>query len=216
MEIRTYVCGGTSMRAIQGLFVAVVALTLLAGCGGGGGQPNYEISISPTSVSINATEGDTPPAATVVHVSFVGDGVIVGYAPGVPQPSWLNVVQQGSVSQNSVDFALGVTDTTTVGTRTTSVRFVTGKTDGSVVKTVDLPVTYTVAPSSLAISTSTPAVTFSANIGATPTPQTVGVTYNGAILSVAGVPSWLSVTATGSETGKTFLQTAAALQPVPR
>jgi hypothetical protein len=61
----------------------------------------------------------------------------------VPEPSWLNVTQQGGTA-NSVDFALTVTDTQTVGTRSTTVRFATGHVDGSDVKYADLQVTYSV------------------------------------------------------------------------
>lgn len=190
------------MRALHGFCTTLAALVSLTGCGGGGGGGSqYGISLSPASVSINTTEGNPPPAATIVHVNFVGDGVVVGYAPGVAQPSWLSVVQQGSATQSSVDFALSVSDTTTVGTRTTSVRFVTGKADGSDIKSVDLPVTYTLAASDLALSTSTSSLTFSSGAGgASPSPQTVDVTYNGTAVSVANVPTWLSVTPAASGT----------------
>jgi hypothetical protein len=203
------------MRTLQGFCTALIALLSLAGCGGGGGDSSgggggsgssddTSISVAPTSVSFNITEGDTPPAATIVHINFVGDGVVVGYAPGVSQPSWLSVVQVGTATQTGVDFGLAVSDTTTVGSRSTSVRFVTGRKDGTAVKTFDLPVTYTITASNLAISTSTASLSFSAIAGgAVPAPQPVDVAYNGAIVSVSGVPAWLTVTPGNSGTSPT-------------
>jgi len=190
------------MRTLDGLSTLFAALVLLTGCGGGGSNTRGDISISPTSVTVNTTEGDAP-SATIVHVNFEGDGVVVGYAPGVAQPSWLSVAQQGSATQTSADFALNFPDTTTVGTRSTSVRFVTGRLDGSDVRTVDLPVTYTITASDLALSTSSSSVTFSGAVGSTAVAsQTVNVTYNGAAVTLTGVPSWLTVTPATAGTGQ--------------
>lgn len=89
-------------------------------------------------------------------MSFSGDGVVVGYAPGVPQPTWLTVTQQGAAGSSSVDFALAVTDTQTTGVRSTTVRFATGHTDGSDIQYADLPVTYTVDEPFKATATASP------------------------------------------------------------
>ena len=171
----------------------------LVGCGGGGGSGSgggTSISLSMSSVSFTAVEGEAAPAAAIVHVSYSGAAVVVGYAPGVPQPNWLTVVTQQGGGSNSVDFALTVSDTLTVGTRSTTVRFATGHTDGSDVEYADLPVTYTVTPSGLAISAAPSTVSFLAEAqGSAPPPQTVNVTFNGAQASVSGMPSWLTVTA---------------------
>src|SRR5262245_18459779 len=124
----------TRMRAIK--WICGLWLFGLAACGGGGGDgggggAGTSISVSPTSLTFSALEGADNPASQTVHVNYSGDGVIVGYAPGVPQPAWLNVVRLGSASTTSVEFTLSASDTQTTGTRTVNVRFVTGKEDGS-------------------------------------------------------------------------------------
>jgi hypothetical protein len=174
----------------------LIALTACGGGGGaGGGAPATSISVTPSSITFTAIEGDPSPAPATAQVSFHGAGVVVGYAPGVPQPAWLTVAQQGTATTSTVDFSLTASDTATVGTRTTTVRFVTGLADQTQVVFADLPVTFTVTPSDLAVSTNPTSLTFTANAGsAPPAAQNVTVTFKGSSLSVSGTPAWLTLT----------------------
>jgi len=138
-------------------------------------------------------EGELPDAVTV-RVSPVGDGVTVEYPPGVTPPTWLNVT---AVSQTATtaEFSISATDRHTVGTRSVTVRFVAGKADGSNVRTFDMPVTYTITASDLAVSTGTAQVDFvAARQGAVPAMQTVTATFTGTLVRVSGVPPWLTLT----------------------
>jgi IPT/TIG domain/Viral BACON domain len=179
--------------------VASLCLVLLAACGGGGGGGggnNTSISASPGSVSFAAAEGGAGPAAAPVRINFVGDGVIVGYAPGVPAPSWLTVTTQTSTA-TTADFLLSVVPIATPSTLSTTVRFVTGRADGSDVKFIELPVTYTVSASDLSLTAAPATLTFSATTqGVLPAPKSVTATFNGDSLnvSVINAPSWLTVT----------------------
>ena len=171
----------------------------LTACGGGGGSgsgaPPTSISVTPSAITFTAVEGDQSPAPASAHVNFHGAAVVVGYAPGIPQPAWLSVAQQGAATASTVDFSLTATDTSTVGTRTTTVRFATGLADETQVVFSDLPVTFTVTPSDLAISTNPTSLTFAANAAsAPPAAQGVAVTFNGSALAVSGAPSWLTLT----------------------
>jgi hypothetical protein len=179
-----------------------LVLLALSGCGGGGGGGggggnSTSIAASPTSLTFTATQGDTPPpAAAVVHITFTGAGVVAGYAPGVAEPSWLSVSQSGTATASTVDFALAVTDTANLGTRSTSVRFATGQSDGTQLKYVDVPVTYTIGASDLAVSANPASLQFAANTGGpVPPPQNVALTFNGSSVSLLSVPPpWLTVT----------------------
>jgi hypothetical protein len=173
----------------------LIAAALVAACGGGGSGGSgggTSITVAPASVSFTGVEGAAPPAPVTVKVTFSGDGVVVGYAPGVTPASWLQVTQQG-VSGNTVDFQLAVTPGL-VGTVSTSLRFATGTVSGTNVRTFDLPVAYTVTPSDLAISVAPASLRFAAvSGGPAPPPQSVLVTFNGTQVQVAGAPPWLSV-----------------------
>jgi len=176
-------------------FVAAVTLLALTACGGGGGggPPGTSLSVSPTTVSFSAVEGSAAPAATTIRATFVGDGVLVGYPPGATEASWLSVTE-GASTTTTADVVLGVTDTLTVGTRTTTLRFVTGRTDGSDIKTVDVPVSYTVTKSDLDVSVNPGSLTFVAPAnGALPAQQNVSVTFTGSGATISGVPPWLTV-----------------------
>ena len=173
----------------------LIALTACGGGSSGGAAPATSISVTPSAITFTAVEGDPSPAPATAQVSFRGAGVVVGYAPGVPQPPWLTVAQQGTATTSSVDFLLTATDTATVGTRTTTVRFATGLADQTQLVFSDLPVTFTVTPSDLAISTNPTSLNFAANAGgALPAAQSVAVTFNGTALAVSGAPSWLTLT----------------------
>lgn len=77
-----------------------ISLTLAA-CGGGGDSTS--ISVNPKSLSFNSF-GQAGPQTELVTAKFNGSGVVVGFPPGVQQPSWLFIGQSGNVtSDNSLD-----------------------------------------------------------------------------------------------------------------
>lgn len=152
--------------------------------------------VSPNSVAFAATEGDPLPDAALVdvHLQFRGDSVLVGYPPGVPQPTWLSFTA-GASTPSTAEFRLQITDTTIVGARSTRMRFLLSHQSSTGAETFDLPVTYDVQPSDLALQATPTALVFAAITGdATPTSQTVSVTFNGAGASVVSAPPWLTVT----------------------
>ena len=143
-----------------------VLLAVLASWSGGGGD-STSISVSTTSVTFTAEVGAAAPATQNVRATFRGDGVLVGYPPEVSAPSWLSVNAIGQTA-TTIDVSLRVTDTATSGTRTTTLRFVTGKADGSQIKFADVQVTCIITAPFRATA---PAMTFSAVGGAAQPPE---------------------------------------------
>jgi cysteine-rich repeat protein len=153
--------------------------------------------VSPPMVQFAATEGDALPASATVtiHLLYRGDSVLVGYPPGVQQASWL-AFSGGASTTTTAEFQLQVGDTTTVGQRSTSVRFVVSHQTSTGLDTFDLPVSYSVTPSDLAVAATPSRLTFAAVAGgALPGAQTAEVTFNGASATVVQAPAWLTVSA---------------------
>lgn len=83
---------GRALRWISGM----MALVLLASCGGGGGgggsgtpSPGVtSISANPQSISFNVLRSSGV-ATQDITATFQGSGVVVGYPPGTAIPSWL-------------------------------------------------------------------------------------------------------------------------------
>ncbi len=135
----------------------IVSLFLmLAGCGGGGGGGSsgnngglssgggsYSISIDKASVTFSATTNGDGPESVIVKAQFKGDGVIVGYPPNVPEASWLSVSTVSSTS-NSATFELTAFPGYSVKNYSTTLRFVTGKENGTNLKYVELPISLNV------------------------------------------------------------------------
>ncbi len=146
-------------------------------------------------VTFMATEGDPLPTGitVTVHLAYRGDAVLVGYAPGVPQPNWLSFAT-GPATENTADFALQVLDTSVVGQRSTSVRFVISHLNSTGLDTFDLPVAYSVEPSDLTVEATPAALVFAAAAGGpAPPSQAVNVAFNGASIMVTAAPSWVTV-----------------------
>ncbi len=126
---------------------ALITLTCLSGCGGGGGGgggddgPNYSISVSPTSVSLSGiTSG--PTQTQNVTVTFRGDGVVVGTRPGEALPNWLTANAPG-VAGSPVVVTISATPVNT-GALQATLRFATGRADGSNVVFTDVPINFQV------------------------------------------------------------------------
>lgn len=116
------------MKAVMGLF----SLSLIA-CGGGGGGggsssggSQYSITLDKSSVQLSSTYGDISGSRVNVTATFKGDGVIVGYPPGVQPPNWL-FVDAGVSTATTAQFQLYASPfNVPPGTYTTTLRFITG------------------------------------------------------------------------------------------
>lgn len=120
------------MNAVMGLF----ALSMVA-CGGGGGSSGggggsssggsqYSITLDKSSVQLSAVYGDISGSSVNVTATFKGDGVLVGYPPGVEPPGWL-IVDTGIATATTAQFQLSAHPFgIPAGTYTTTLRFITG------------------------------------------------------------------------------------------
>jgi len=139
-------------RSTIALLSGLISIFLiLTGCGGGGGGGSsggsgggsYSISIDKTSVIFSATTDGESSGSVLVKAQFKGDGVIVGYPPNVIEASWLSVSTVSSTA-NSATFELTVFPGYSANNYSTTLRFITGKEDGTNLKYVELPVSLSV------------------------------------------------------------------------
>ena len=127
----------------------ILTAIVLSACGGGGGSSGGDVGNSNGSYSINldkqSLEFSAPLGANIpaqqITASFKGDGVLAGVPPGATLPSWLSIDENAS-SSTSASFTISVSvgqfsEPTIVQT---TLRFVTGKLDGSGVVYKDLTV----------------------------------------------------------------------------
>lgn len=177
------------------VFIALTLAPWLASCGGGGGGdgggsgPRYSIQVAPASVRFEAERGASLPASQQLSVNFVGDGVIVGYPPGVASASWLSVNAPSS-AQSPVTVTLSVTSTGLApGTYTANLRFASGKADGSNVVTQDVAVTYILADP---IKLNATALQLDATAGQSMA-RTVTISGSNLRWSAVGSQPWLTV-----------------------
>ena len=148
------------MSLVRALFFIIASL-LITGCGGGG-DDKTSISISVTKADFQLTQNINVYEPVMVNVQFNGDGLVVGYPAGVSDPGWLQIEVLNSNS-NSALVKLSFVPYWQVGKYSTTVRFVTGRQDGSNLSYVDLPVTAEVVPQFSALA---PAMDFQQVIGA--------------------------------------------------
>lgn len=194
------------------VFIALIFAPWLASCGGGGGGgssgPQYSIQVAPASVRFDAERSGSLPASQQLSVNFAGDGVIVGYPPGVAPASWLSVNAPSS-AQSPVTVTLSVTSTGLApGTYTANLRFASGKADGSSVVTQDLAVTYVLADP---IKLNATALQFDAITGQSAA-RTVAISGSNLRWSAAGSQPWLTVSpASGSAPGSIEVTANAAM-----
>lgn len=147
---------GLRRSTIVSLSGMLSIMLLLTACGGGGGSRNpgsnggessssgaYSISLDKTSINFSGTTDGEYSSSALVKVQFKGDGVIVGYPPNVPEVTWLTVTTESS-SATTANFNVRAIWGNSPGSYSTTLRFVTGKADGSNLKYVDLPIKLTV------------------------------------------------------------------------
>lgn len=114
--------------------------------GGGGGNSGSTLSVSVGSINIAANRGDALPSAQVFTVSWTGSrvaGFVIGVPPGETTPPWLNITTSGSTSPVTVTAGVATTDLD-AGTYSVTLRIVTGDANANPIRTVDVPLTYTV------------------------------------------------------------------------
>jgi cysteine-rich repeat protein len=152
-------------------------------------------SVSPARVEFIATEGEARPAAVTitVHLRYRGDNVLVGYAPGVSQSAWLSI-GSGSATPTTAEFTFQANGTSAVGEQSTSVRFTISHVNSTGLDTYDLPVSYRIGPTDLAVQGMPDKLTFNAHTDdLLPPSQATSLTFNGSSLMLVSVPSWLTV-----------------------
>ncbi len=183
-------------------FAVIAAILALSACGGGGGGGSgTSISINPASLTFQAVQGDAAPPGRSVEVSFVGDGVLVGYPPNVEQPNWLDVATTNQSAGHGTFLITVSPPNFSPQTLTTTLRFVTGHTDGSDIRYVDMQVLYQIGADPLMISAQPGQLAFSAAANdSTPTAQSITLTFTGSQSQVdqTTLPSWLTVTPANS------------------
>src|SRR5258706_9234093 len=112
---------------------ALVTVFLAAtACGGGGGSsngPSYSITVSQSSVTFSGVSGGDPLHQSII-VNFVGDGVVVGTLPWQTRPDWLTV---SAPAQSASPVTVDISASTLVvpGSYSVTLRFATGKADGT-------------------------------------------------------------------------------------
>lgn len=110
--------------------------------GGTGGSTS--LTVAPASLSFSAIEGSPSVDTKTLTANFQGDGLIVGYPIGTPSVAWL-IVNNDTFTQSPASIQFGASaQGLTKGIYSTAIRVVTGKDDGTQLKYVDIPVTFTV------------------------------------------------------------------------
>lgn len=209
------------MFSIRRLASLATVSVFLAACGGGGGSgggnnnppggggnppgggnnpPAYTVSVAPGSVQFSALARGTLPAAQDVTATFTGEGLVVGTPPGTSLPSWLNLSIVGSPTSSPAQVRFTVTTTgTAADSLSTTIRFVTAKSDGTLPVTKDVTVTYTITDP---LDLDTTSLEFDATAGTTAAPRTVQVLGSGTNWTASSNQPWLTLSQTsGTNSG---------------
>lgn len=218
------------MLSIRRLASLATLSIFLAACGGGGGggggnnnppngggnppgggnnpPPVYTVSVAPGSVQFSALARGTLPAAQDVTATFTGEDLVVGTPPGSTLPSWLtlNVVGSPTASPAQVRFTVTTTGTA-ADSLSTTVRFVTAKTDGTLPVTKDVTVTYTITDP---LELDTTSLEFDATAGVAAAPRTVQVLGSGTNWTASSNQPWLTLSQTSGTNAGSIEVTASA------
>ncbi len=128
------------------LFIAVMASLQLAGCGGGSGSDGgdkYSIDVNTSEVNLSLFYHEPISEAAEIVVTFNGDGVLLGVPPEMYIPAWLRISPAQNVGSNKVKFVVNAEPNYTymeLGQHEATLRFVTGKADGSAIVYKDVVV----------------------------------------------------------------------------
>lgn len=207
---------------LRKLFPWLLPALLALGCGGGGGsaQPAYSVDVSPSSLSFTATQGGTSPSPKTLQVSYKGDGLVVGYPVGVPDPGWLSVEVASLTTSTATLTVHPLVTYLGPGTYTTTLRVVTGKSDGSQYVYKDIPVSCQVLEG---LKSLTASLAFTTDEGAAPAPKTISLSsgqvpysWTASVEAFQGGPTdWLQLSTTSgtSQTTATTLEVRALARP---
>lgn len=206
-----------SIRRLASLATLSVFLAACGGGGGGGGNnnppgggsnppgggnnpPAYTVSVAPGSVQFSALARGTLPAAQDVTATFTGEGLVVDTLPGTSLPSWLNLSLVGSPTASPAQVRFTVTTTGTVAdSLSTTIRFITAKSDGTLPVTKDVTVTYTITDP---LDLDTTSLEFDATAGTSAAPRTVQVLGSGTNWTASSNQPWLTLSQTsGTNSG---------------
>lgn len=199
--------------------LGALALAFSLACGGVKG-PVYSLDLSAATLAFTAEQNGELPAAQTISGTFQGDGILVGYPPDVAPPGWLSVRRTGASGRSiTISVAIGTTSLPP-GMYRTTLRFVTGKEDGSQLVIKDVAVEYAVT-AGLQVTPTT--LIFSAVDGLAPAQQSIRLTSSAQseawALSVeavaAGATDWLSLSSPAGTltSGSVEVQVGAAARP---
>ena len=104
-------------------------------------SPDFASILTPEALAFQVVEGDPPEGVQVLTVDFKGDGLLVGYPPGVEVPTWLQAPGSLTSSSRALIYVQVSAAGLARGSYATTLRLVTGKEDGSEFVVKDVPVT---------------------------------------------------------------------------
>jgi len=186
------------MRQRLALAVFVLLTLLLSACGGGGGG-GTGFRATPTSLTFNGVQGRNAPAPQSVNMTFSsGDVAYVGAAWVGSQPSWANTPYITGSGRNW-QLIVSVWDTSLPpGTYTATLKCGVGKSDGTVLESQDIAITYKVTS---LIGVDTTFLAFDYVQGGT-VPATASVYVSGASLAWTAQASqpWIKLGTTAGTT----------------
>ena len=201
---RTGLVGGRLALAAVLISASMACSGGSSGTTGGGGSFGggaYSLGVNPTALSFAAERGGPGQSSQTITATFNGDGLVVGYPPGVSQPSWLSVTVTSS-TPTSATLSVAVNSTSmSAGTYQTTLRLVTGKADGSAFVYKDVAVRYALTAG---LQTSATSLAFTGLDGVAPPPKSITLTsdvlpraWTIAVEPVgAGATDWLALSAT--------------------
>jgi len=133
------------MRQRLALAAFVFLTLLLSACGGGGGGGGTGFKATPTSLTFIGVKDQAPPPPQYINMTFSsGDVAYVGAAWVGSQPSWANTPYLTGSGRNW-QLVVSMWDTSLPqGTYTATLKCGVGKSDGSVLDSQDVVITYKV------------------------------------------------------------------------
>ena len=111
---------------------------------GGGGVATTSLEVSRSALSFQSRQFQAFPDSQDIVITASGDNVaqvLVGFAPGVEEPSWLGLDLVGDVSSSTLTLSI-INNDLNFGTYSTPLRVVSATAADEVIDTIDLTITY--------------------------------------------------------------------------
>lgn len=89
-----------NMLTIRNILLTCL-FVLLQSCGGSNDKARYSISANETSLSFSTVSQEESSQSLKVEVSFSGDGLLVGFSPGIIAPPWLKLKTENVTSSSA-------------------------------------------------------------------------------------------------------------------